>query len=107
MMMEEREQPPKEEQAKEKGVKGGNGEAQEDEEKTADDPLASVGDLFSFAQTRRVKLCLVGGFSFAIVTGCVFPGKVNVLCCKGSPPFFRAALLFFSYDTSRLILTFF
>jgi hypothetical protein len=40
------------------------------------DPLATVGEIFSFAQTTKVKLCIAGGFMCACVSGAVFPGKI-------------------------------
>jgi hypothetical protein len=45
-----------------------------DEKKEAD-PLASVSEVFSFAQTTRVKVYIGLGFACAFISGCVFPGK--------------------------------
>jgi len=54
------------------------GDAKDDDDKDKDkkeepDPLASVSDVFSFAQTFGNKLCLVFGIFFAAITGCTFP----------------------------------
>jgi hypothetical protein len=45
-----------------------------DEKKEAD-PLASVSEVFSFAQTTRVKVYIGLGFALAFISGCVFPDK--------------------------------
>lgn len=42
-------------------------------EKNEQDPLASVRDVFSFAQTFQDKLCIGLGIFFAACTGCTFP----------------------------------
>jgi hypothetical protein len=44
-----------------------------DTEKKAPDPLATVSEVFSFAQTTKVKVCIALGFFCAAVSGCVFP----------------------------------
>lgn len=46
------------------------------EKKPESDPLATVGEIFSFAQTIKVKVCIVSGFLCACVSGAVFPGKI-------------------------------
>ena len=46
------------------------------EKKPESDPLATVGEIFSFAQTTKVKLCIASGFMCACVSGAVFPGKI-------------------------------
>jgi hypothetical protein len=43
-----------------------------------DDPLASVKDVFSFAQTTRVKTYVALGMMSAVVSGCVFPAMAWV-----------------------------
>jgi hypothetical protein len=50
------------------------GATNRDEKKEAG-PLASVSEVFSFAQTTRVKVYIGLGFASAFVSGCVFPGK--------------------------------
>lgn len=45
----------------------------EDDKKEQPDPLASVSDVFSFAQTFQNKLCIGLGIFFAACTGCTFP----------------------------------
>ncbi|CAJ1951172.1 unnamed protein product [Cylindrotheca closterium] len=45
----------------------------EDDKKEQPDPLASVSDVFSFAQTFSNKLCIGLGIFFAACTGCTFP----------------------------------
>ena len=52
----------------------------EEEEKAAD-PLATVGDVFSFARTSRVKWHIAFGLFFAVISGCVFPGTYDCCCC--------------------------
>jgi hypothetical protein len=49
----------------------GNGE-----KKPESDPLATVCEIFSFAQTTKAKVCIAGGFMCACVSGAVFPGKI-------------------------------
>lgn len=39
-----------------------------------DDPLASVGEVLSFAYTWKIRLQIFVGFLFAVVSGSVFPG---------------------------------
>jgi hypothetical protein len=39
-------------------------------------PLASIRDLFSFADTWEIKLCIAASFCCAVVTGAVYPGNV-------------------------------
>lgn len=37
--------------------------------------MASVADLFSFAESTKSKLLIAGGFLLAMVSGAVFPGN--------------------------------
>jgi hypothetical protein len=46
------------------------------EKNPGSDSLATVGEIFLFAQTTRVKLYIAGGFMCACVSGAVFPGKI-------------------------------
>lgn len=45
----------------------------EEGEEKKPDPLATVGETFSFAMTTKVKVCIALGFLFAAITGCAFP----------------------------------
>jgi len=47
-----------------------------EEKKPDNDPLATFGEVFSFAQTFRVKLMIACGLFCACVSGIVFPGRV-------------------------------
>ena len=51
-------------------------------EKKDNDPtqVATVREVFSFAKTIRVKVCIVLSFIMAAVSGCVLPG---MLACRG------------------------
>jgi ATP-binding cassette subfamily B (MDR/TAP) protein 1 len=50
----------------------GDGDSKKDEEKPPD-PLASLGEVLSFAQTRNTKVILACGMFCAAVTGFTFP----------------------------------
>jgi hypothetical protein len=39
-------------------------------------PMASIRDLFSFADTWETKLCIAASFCCAVITGAVYPGNV-------------------------------
>ena len=41
---------------------------------TEADPLATVGDILSFADTWKIKLQIIVGFLFAVVSGSIYPG---------------------------------
>ena len=45
----------------------------EKDEKKEPDPLASITDVFQFAQTTKIKLCLAIGMFCSVVSGCSFP----------------------------------
>lgn len=45
----------------------------ESEKDKAPDPLATVREVFSFAQSRKVKACMIVGMLCAGITGCSFP----------------------------------
>jgi hypothetical protein len=47
-------------------------------EQEDDPPLATVGEVFSFAQTGRVKAYIVAGCCCAVITGISFPGEYYV-----------------------------
>jgi hypothetical protein len=50
-------------------------------EKKDSDPtqVATVREVFSFAKTTRVKVCIVLSFIMAAVSGCVLPGTAWIL----------------------------
>ena len=50
----------------------------DDTEKKESDPLGTVGEVFSFAQTTRVKVCIGVGFCFAVISGAIFPGTCEL-----------------------------
>jgi hypothetical protein len=52
---------------------GDNDKKKEGDKDKAPDPLATVREVFSFAQTTKVKVCIVVGMFCAGVTGCSFP----------------------------------
>lgn len=58
------------------------------------DPLATVSEVFSFAQTSKVKVCLGVGIFCAAVTGCSFPALAWVcfflFCFKIYARWFRS-----------------
>lgn len=37
-------------------------------------PMVTVRELFSFARTRKSRLCIAGAFVFACISGVTFPG---------------------------------
>jgi hypothetical protein len=43
------------------------------------EPLATVSEVFSFAQTLRIKIYMVAGCCFAALAGLCFPGKATWL----------------------------
>ena len=49
--------------------------AKDDKEATSTGPLATAGEVFSFAQTTQVKVYIVCGLACAVVSGLVFPCK--------------------------------
>ena len=51
----------------------GNGDGEEEDKKEVD-PLASVGDVFSFIPNTKTKIYIIVGLFCAVVSGCVFPG---------------------------------
>ena len=57
----------------EAGKKDDDKSSTNDDTKPADDPLASVGDVFSFAHTFRIRLYIFTGLCCAVISGCVFP----------------------------------
>lgn len=46
------------------------------QENAAPAQMASVADLFSFAESNQSKLLIAGGFLLAMLSGAVFPGKI-------------------------------
>jgi hypothetical protein len=64
------EAPPPEEALPESGD---NDKKKEGDKDKAPDPLATVREVFSFAQTTKVNVCIVVGMFCAGVTGCSFP----------------------------------
>ena len=36
--------------------------------------MVTIGELFSFARSRKSKLCIAGAFVFACISGASFPG---------------------------------
>eukprot|EP00957_Ditylum_brightwellii_P180482 13748466-Ditylum_brightwellii.AAC.1 len=65
-----------------KDIEGGEDTANQDsstedskvgKEKKEKPPLATIGEVFSFAPTRRTRVCIGLGLASSIVTGSVFP----------------------------------
>ena len=50
-----------------------NAVEKEKKKKEESDPVATVAQVFSFAQTPANKVCIAVGLFFAAVTGCTFP----------------------------------
>ena len=44
-----------------------------EEDKKAEDPLASIGDVFSFIPNNKTKVYLAAGMLCAVISGCVLP----------------------------------
>lgn len=53
-------------------------ENDQNEQEEDDPPLATVGEVFSLAQTGRVKAYIVAGCCCAVITGISFPGEYSV-----------------------------
>jgi hypothetical protein len=50
-----------------------------DNSSTSKPELATVADLFSFAETIRCKLLIAGGLALSMVSGIVFPGSYDLV----------------------------
>ena len=48
---------------------------EENEDEKKPEPLATVGEVFSFAQGSRVKLYIALGLFCAVINGLTYPGK--------------------------------
>lgn len=71
-----------------------------DESKAKKPPLASVGQVFSFARTTKTKLQMMGAFFFALISGATFPGECGeeeYLCCRQSVKLFLGRGTFSSF----------
>ena len=51
-----------------------HGDEKKEKQSTNKDPLATIGELFSFAHTTKIKVLITCGFLCSLVTGAVFPG---------------------------------
>jgi hypothetical protein len=50
-----------------------------DSSSTSKPEMATVADLFSFAETIRCKLLIAGGLALSMVSGVVFPGSYDLV----------------------------